>query len=498
MKKYIIIALFLILPLSASASLWSFYAQKGELLPSVSERAVIASGCEIEGQYIGTSDQNLALEACLRGNEVFVYDDTVLGLMPDQVSKVLRESITAGTNNASINVSPFVTNQGHRLVMADVGDRLFLRFGSGNSSTWGYCTGITDNTTYYTLTGCDLGLNDYGESLVANTDNINSHSSGEPVVITNQHHWFLNYFPNLKASSTITHPWTFDQFPTIYSSSVIPTSSAQFATKYYVDTVGAGGFSSLNKGLGQKVFGTAPETTGPDVAATGTGALGFYGNQIGVVVSPTANTLTIKTDGLAVATTTAFDWSGVHTFSGAQTKFSNPINTSSTIYSSSSASSTIPMLNVGWIGATSTQATTTVMGNLKVTGNILVDGNSEGNIGRCVIMTTTTNSLTTGAQTITHTLGETPQSIEAWASQNANTTRPSYGVGTTASNEYVLSAGNETSANTALVSGLIYSYSNGTDGQSGTLDSVSATDIVTTITKKGSGTSMAVIFKVCK
>ena len=207
MKKFfLLLILSLIIAFPVSASLWDFYQERGEPLPSVEERYPAAANCGIV-DYSGEFYQNIDLEACLRGIDTWIdpdfENDRLLGLMPDKLQKVLRESIAAGTNNANIDVSPLVTLQGRRLVMTDIGDRLFVRLGSGDNVTWGYCTGLTDNTSYYTMTGCELGLYDYGDSLNTLTTNILSHSSGEPVVVTNQHHWYLNYFPNKTASSTI-------------------------------------------------------------------------------------------------------------------------------------------------------------------------------------------------------------------------------------------------------------------------------------------------------
>jgi len=66
MKKILTsILLTLALPALASASLWYYYADKGQTLPSLEERAVVASQCGING-YTGTYDQNIRLEACLK------------------------------------------------------------------------------------------------------------------------------------------------------------------------------------------------------------------------------------------------------------------------------------------------------------------------------------------------------------------------------------------------------------------------------------------------
>ena len=228
MKKLIFILSLIGVLIGGSVSAyswWQYSLDTGTQFLTCPQRKEISQFYEIDNFDCSAKKNTELLNA-------FLYDysqEPMLGLMVDKLSKTIRESITAGTDDTSINVDPLVTLQGHRLVMSDIGNRLFFRIGSGDNVTWGYCTGITDNTTYYTLTGCVLGLYDYGDSLGSDTANINSHSSGEAFVITNQHHWYLNYFPDKTNSSTISGRWFYDIYPEA-SGALSATTSRQLLT----------------------------------------------------------------------------------------------------------------------------------------------------------------------------------------------------------------------------------------------------------------------------
>lgn len=63
---------------------------------------------------------------------------------------------------------------------------------------------------------------------------------------------------------------TLDNFLTMTTSTVLPTSSGQLATKYYVDQVGAGGFTASNVSTtrGLSVDGSSPERVGINASST--------------------------------------------------------------------------------------------------------------------------------------------------------------------------------------------------------------------------------------
>ncbi|MEK7578853.1 MAG: hypothetical protein AAB456_04055, partial [Patescibacteria group bacterium] len=264
MKKNIIIALVclvLAIPLTTKArTLYDILKAELGFFPSVEERFPLADQCKINN-YSGTREQNIELKTCLKNivqsSDILNDDEEIqFGLTPpDKLSKTIREDISAGTNEATITVDPLVTLQGRRLTMDDIASttpRLFFRIGSGDGVTWGYCTGMTDNTTTYDLTGCQLGLRDYGPGLGTDTSLINAHSAGEAFVITNSHHWFNYYLPDLYSSSTIFNEWTFPtgvQNPR-FTNTTNCSDAQDICSKRYIDNLVTQGASTSTESLG--------------------------------------------------------------------------------------------------------------------------------------------------------------------------------------------------------------------------------------------------------
>src|SRR3990167_728750 len=94
-------------------------------------------------------------------------------------------------------------------------------------------------------------------------------------------------------------------------------STTDFATKDYVDTVGAGGFTAANiaNNMGLQAQATSPETVGVYISATGS-ALRFGGISDDQLMLKLATSLKISGQGyLGVATSTAFSFTTVTTTS---------------------------------------------------------------------------------------------------------------------------------------------------------------------------------------
>ncbi len=93
MKKLIlsIAFLFAIQPLTASASLYSYYQELGSKLPTIAERAVLYSEIA-DDAYFGTAKQNNLLESYLRGGQ--------LGAVTPQ-PRLLGDNTWTGTNTFS-------------------------------------------------------------------------------------------------------------------------------------------------------------------------------------------------------------------------------------------------------------------------------------------------------------------------------------------------------------------------------------------------------------
>lgn len=132
------------------------------------------------------------------------------------------------------------------------------------------CTGLT--TTSWT--GCTRGLAFQGSSESSSSTLSFAHNAGSKIIITNVGQSF-NQYVSTDGDFTINNIKTFTAFPKFSVTTTLPTLGAEFATKYYVDNVGAGGFTSANVSTtrGLSVDGSSPERVG--INASSTGALDF-------------------------------------------------------------------------------------------------------------------------------------------------------------------------------------------------------------------------------
>lgn len=94
-----IVALFAItfgvlLSSGVSASLYNYYQERGLSLPSVAERTAAAKHCGISS-YTGSYSQNLALEACLRGDSLGASIPIVVALYEDSLATKLTQTATS-------------------------------------------------------------------------------------------------------------------------------------------------------------------------------------------------------------------------------------------------------------------------------------------------------------------------------------------------------------------------------------------------------------------
>ena len=112
---------------------------------------------------------------------------------PSGISINIRQDLVEGASRSgtTLVIDPIITKDGHRVEMTDIGDICYAKLdqGTDNEEIISF-TGITDNTTTYTLTGCIWGYNFYnGTGSV--TANQKKHVAGGTFIITNDDH-FLN------------------------------------------------------------------------------------------------------------------------------------------------------------------------------------------------------------------------------------------------------------------------------------------------------------------
>lgn len=116
-------------------------------------------------------------------------------MLPSGISVRIREDLIDGVSRVqtTLTIDPIVTLDGHRVTMADIGSIGYAKLDGGTSReeimSW---TGITDNTTTYTLTGCVWGVNFYNLSNA--TANYKRHTAGAKFEIKTDMHYLTNQF----------------------------------------------------------------------------------------------------------------------------------------------------------------------------------------------------------------------------------------------------------------------------------------------------------------
>lgn len=116
-------------------------------------------------------------------------------MLPSGISVRIREDLIDGVSRVqtTLIIDPIITQGGHRVTMDDIGSIGYGKIDGGGPReeiiSW---TGITDNTTTYTLTGCVWGINFH--NLEASADNTRRHTSGAKFEIKTDMHYITNQF----------------------------------------------------------------------------------------------------------------------------------------------------------------------------------------------------------------------------------------------------------------------------------------------------------------
>lgn len=174
---------------------------------------------------------------------------------PSGISVNLRQNLDEGSarSGTTLDIDPIITLDGRRVTMSDIGDIGFAKLSQGTSSEEIISfTGITDNTTYYTLTGCVWGYNFYNTTGSVNA-NKKRHVAGAKFSIATDYHFLATQLVNVDDVQTISGKKTFSTVP---DSTSDPIDDNDLARKSYVDGVVAGTFPA-NRIV---VAGTAGET----------------------------------------------------------------------------------------------------------------------------------------------------------------------------------------------------------------------------------------------
>jgi len=241
------------------------------------------------------------------------------GYTPPTGYTALTTSLVTATDT-TIPVSTMLDKAGNRIDLALISSsstvRVFFNFEPGTTREEPfYCIGQSGNS----WTGCVRGLSFQGSSLTGSSTIAVAHPAGSKVIITNIGQ-FYDEFLSIDGNQTKDGILTFNTFPTTSSTTALPTAGGQLATKYYVDNVGAGGFTASNVGTAYGLFalGTVPEKVGINISATSSG-LYFGGISAGQLLIQTSSTggLVVNGNGsLIVDTADSLSWSASTTFTG--------------------------------------------------------------------------------------------------------------------------------------------------------------------------------------
>lgn len=172
---------------------------------------------------------------------------------------------------------------------------------------------------------------------------------------------------------------TLDNFLSYTTSTAIPTTDGQLANKYYVDQVGAGGFTcgNVSTTLGVLCDGSVPDKVGVNVSTTN-GGLSFDSDGRLKILYGANSGVGTNSNGLFVERGDNYTWTGLHIFSGH--RFATTSATSSIPWTSANTST----LHGSWVG-TSTPGAVFYVGS---------DGYSKGltigSYGQALMVSTTT------------------------------------------------------------------------------------------------------------
>ena len=247
MKRFItFLAVALLGVLPARASLWNYYQEQGQKLPTVNQRQAVAQNCGIEN-YTGTAFENGILEKCLRNDKL----GAVVPSSPALIDTYLSSGISA------VDTSMTLANGNTRDGSALSGYMCFTL--DVNTPVVEYVCGTATGAS---ITGMLRGVNPTNPNVTSSVLAF-AHRRLASVQVTD--------YPAIQVlTRKMNGVDTLDTYLRMTNPADIPTSSDQLVTKYYSDFVGAGGLTTLNVSSTQGLvyFNSTPGSVGINASST--------------------------------------------------------------------------------------------------------------------------------------------------------------------------------------------------------------------------------------
>ena len=225
MKKLIILILILIgTPVLAADTLWQYYTERGENLPSIDERAEIYKDIG-DDKYSGTLEQNIKL---------LKYLEESFGFAP---TTGYSERLTSSITSSATTIPVSNTNDADGIALpCTATNKCYFNLEPGTTREERIvCTGISGSS----LTGCARGLPATGSSETGSTTLQYAHNAGSKIIMTNIAQFFGN-FVDIISDQSVAGIKTFSSSPIVPN----PTTDTQVANKLYVDNVAFTGFGT--------------------------------------------------------------------------------------------------------------------------------------------------------------------------------------------------------------------------------------------------------------
>jgi len=352
MKKILyFISTLLALTFPIGAVAFTYVIQPGDTLSHLAAKNGTSVRALVDAN--GISDPNLIIA----GKSLEIPEEELVGGSGGSYTPVTgyqsRLSVFLSASASTINVASTKDPAGNQIAISDVSSsssaRIYLDIAPGTSKEEIiYCTGVTATT----WTGCVRGLSFQGGSMAASTTLAFAHNAGSSIVISNVGQFYTEYVSRT-GNQDVYDIKTFYNYPKFAVTTTVPVLASEFATKYYVDNVGAGGFTASNVSTtrGLSVDGSVPEKVG--INASTTRGLGF--DSDGKLYGKASSTRALAYDSngdLYFNDAANITFTGTNTFSGNVTTTGR--------FTVNTPTSTRDAANKGYVDAALSSASTTV------------------------------------------------------------------------------------------------------------------------------------------